>query len=146
MMPSSRLRKERAVMLPRWKAAAPACNSARESLSTQILSPMVIGRFLTALPQSPSPPGCRETEPSTMLMRATRLGGSLAVSSSACACGTARSKRPARQAKAPNFFRLVNPENVSVFMTNPLFSEGTSDLLGTSWEGPSDGRLHLVGL
>src|SRR5208337_1004496 len=63
-------------MLPRWRAACPACNSAREFWSTQSLSPMVMGRFLVAVPQSPVPPGCRETEPSVKLMRATRDGGS----------------------------------------------------------------------
>src|SRR5271165_1249332 len=37
---------------------------------------MVMGRFLVAVPQSPVPPGCSETEPSVKLMRATRDGGS----------------------------------------------------------------------
>src|SRR5215470_19304349 len=68
-----------------------------------------------------------ETEPSTTLRRATRVGGSLA-SSSARACGATNIKRPTTQTKTPNLFRLVNLENVVVFMTNPLFSEGTSDL------------------
>src|SRR5215831_5322346 len=84
-----------------------------------------------------------ETEPSTTLRRATRVGGSFA-SSSARACGATNIKRPARQAITPNLFRLVNLENVVVFMTNPLFSEGTSDFHGPCWKGPSDGSLHLA--
>src|SRR5437762_2919616 len=105
VMPSSRLRKERAVMPPRWKAASPACNSARESLSTQILSPMVTGRFLAALPQSPCPPGCNDTEPSMMLTRATRLGGSLDVSlSSARTCGAnKRSEEHTSELQSPMY-------------------------------------------
>src|SRR5271154_3982088 len=54
----------RAVQIHKGKVPCPACTSARESLSTQILSPTVMGRFLTALPQSPCPPGCIETDPS----------------------------------------------------------------------------------
>jgi len=50
------------------------CSSARESLSTQSWSPMVIGRFLAALAPVALPTGRRrETEPSTKLMRATRV-------------------------------------------------------------------------
>src|SRR5438105_5400354 len=141
-MPSSRFRKEKAVMLPRWKVASPACNSARESLSTQILSAMVTGRLRTAFPQSPCPPGCMDTEPSTKLRRATRFGGSLVASSSSARAGGAnKTKTEARHAKIPNLSRLVNLENAVVFMiTNPLFSEGTSDLHQTCWEGPSDGK------
>src|SRR5271157_6371053 len=41
---------------------------------------MVMGRFFAAVPQSPVPPGCRETEPSVKLIRATREGGSWASS------------------------------------------------------------------
>ena len=82
-----------------------------------------------------------------MLMRATSLGGSLVVSSSSArTCGAARNKRPATQAKTPNLFRLVNLETVVVFMTNPLFSEGTFDLRLTRWKGPSDGSLTSLRL
>src|SRR5207249_9379880 len=83
---------------------------------------MVMGRLRAASPQSPSPPGCNETDPSTMLIRATRVGGSL--SSSARACGGTKSKRPATQSKSPNLLPLLH---VIVFMTNPLFSERSEE-------------------
>jgi len=40
----------------------------------------------------------------------------------------------------------VNLETVVVFMTNPLFSEGTFDLRLTRWKGPSDGSLTSLRL
>src|SRR5438876_86866 len=96
---------------------------------------MVTGRFLAAFPQSPSPPGCNDTEPSMMLTRATRLGGSLDVSSSSArTCGANKINRPATQAETPNLFRLANLETVDVFMTNPLFSEGRSTCNRTCWK------------
>ena len=63
-----------------------------------------------------------------MLTRATRLGGSL--SSSARVGGATNIKRPERQSRNPNLFRR---ENVVAIMTNPLFSEGTSDFRVTCW-------------
>src|SRR5215470_1142538 len=62
--------------------ADPRCSSARESLSAQSLSPVVIGRLGTASTQSSVPAGLKETAPLIWLRRATRLGGS---SSSAAA-------------------------------------------------------------
>ena len=106
-------------MLPRWMAAWPACSSARESLSLQILSPMVTGRFLAAAPQSPEPPGCTDTLPSTELMRATRVGGSL---SSALAFCTPRRRRPLKQSSK---LRLLFMLDV-VFMVVPCPRPGRS--------------------
>jgi len=54
---------------------------------------MVIGRFFAALPNRLTT-RLQETEPSTKLMRATRVGGSF--SSSARACGATKLKRPAK--------------------------------------------------
>ncbi len=46
-------------------AVDPICISALDLSPVQTLSPVVIGRFSTAQPQSVSPPGWKETSPST---------------------------------------------------------------------------------
>jgi len=75
-------------MLPRCIAAEPACNSARESLSTRLVADghrtvfaALPNRFTTRL---------QGDGPSTKLMRANALGGFF--SSSARACGATNSK------------------------------------------------------
>ena len=76
---SSRLRNEKPVVLPRRRLAEPMWSSARAPLSAQSLSPVVMGRLMTALTQSSVPAGLKETAPSVWLRRATRVGGSSAL-------------------------------------------------------------------
>src|SRR5437868_11019022 len=78
------------------------------------------------------------------LMRATRVGGSFS-SSPARACGANKIKRLAKLNKSPSLLRLVK---VVVFMTNPLSSEGMSDLhRDPAPKGPSDGsRVRLASM
>src|SRR5579871_1656879 len=84
------------------KEAAPTCNSARESLSAQSLSPVVTGRLRTASTQSSVPAGLKETEPRKKLRRATRVGGS---SSSAEARDGTNKARSMAKASIENFAR-----------------------------------------
>jgi len=74
-MPGSRCRKESAVILPRWMKRCRLAVGAGVLVHPNLVA-NGLGRFVAALPQSPCPPGLQETEPSTKLMRATRVGGS----------------------------------------------------------------------
>src|SRR5690242_13868450 len=134
---SSRLRKEREVMLARCLEACPASSTALESLSSQILSPIVAGRLRNALPHSVSPAGWKETDPSRKLMRATRVGAS--ASSSAFTPGAARERRPANPKSSPN---LPNLEKL-VFISVPCFLDSPRQCAGTSQRERKRGS-HLV--
>ena len=60
---SSRFKNEKPVLLERRIAAEPMFSSAREPLSVQSLSPVVIGRLTMAVTQSSVPAGLKETLP-----------------------------------------------------------------------------------
>src|SRR4029077_500323 len=77
------------------------CSSARESWSTQSLSPVVMGLLTTAVTHSSVPPGSNDTDPSTWLNRATRVGGSS--SSAAARCGTQNNANNVSASKLTNF-------------------------------------------
>ena len=51
------------MLLAKRIVAEPRCNSAREPLSAQSLSPVVTGRLIAADTQSVSPAGWNETDP-----------------------------------------------------------------------------------
>src|SRR6185369_17759557 len=73
---SLRLEKVTLVSLLMRKMPVPTLNSAREFLSVQRLSEVVIGRLRVASTQSCVPCGCIDTWPETYCKRATRPGGS----------------------------------------------------------------------
>src|SRR5450432_2987148 len=110
--------------------ACPAWSSAREALSAQSLSPTVTGRFLAALPQSPSPPGWKDTVPSRKLMRATRDGGSPGSGSSARAVVVTKAKQ--RRPASDNSNLDLPTEADGVFIRGSLFC---THIIGCGREG-----------
>src|SRR6516164_8656857 len=70
---SVRFKNEKPVWSDSRMTAVSRCNSARDRSSDQSLSPVVIGRFTTAVTQSSVPAGLKETLPPVYARRATRL-------------------------------------------------------------------------
>src|SRR6266404_5420895 len=75
--------------------------SARPSRSVQSLSPVVIGRLITASTHSSVPAGSKETAPPAKLKRAARAGGSSS-SAAAAILGFARKESANKAVKSVN--------------------------------------------
>src|SRR6266436_2021922 len=107
------------------------CISARESWSAQSLSPVVMGLLTTAVTHSSVPPGSNDTDPSTWLSRATRVGGSSL--SAAARCGTQNIANDASAKTLINFsacfliFRF-SPEPDAACSSSTAFLSGGLDL------------------